>query len=108
MSKRLKSARSPDTSVCAFPSNPAKRPRPPMPRVESERRELASRSNNGIDVTLNWHPALDELTVCVRDQRNSAYFEIHPQRNKALDVYNHPYAYADFAHVYQRENRLAS
>jgi hypothetical protein len=108
MSKRFKSARSSDTSACALHSNPAQRARVPMPRVESERRESARRSNDGIDVTLNWHPALDELTVCVRDQRHGAYFEIRPQRHLALDVYNHPYAYADFAHVYERENRLAA
>jgi hypothetical protein len=81
MSKRFKSARSSDTSACALHSNPAQRARVPMPRVESERRELARRSNDGIDVALNWHPALDELTVCVRDQRHGAYFEIRPQRH---------------------------
>ena len=75
---------------------------------ESERRELACRSNDGIDVTLNWHPALDELTVCVRDKRKGAYFEIRPQRHLVLDVYNHPYAYAAFAHVYEREDWLAA
>jgi hypothetical protein len=48
-----------------------------------------------MEVTLYWHPALDELTVCVRDQCHGAYFEIHPQRHLALDAYNHPYAYAD-------------
>jgi hypothetical protein len=95
MSNKVRSARSPDTSAGAFHSRRARRARAPEPRVESERRELAHRSNGGIDVTLNWHPALDELTVCVRDQRDGAYFEIRPQRHLALDVYNHPYAYAD-------------
>jgi hypothetical protein len=74
----------------------------------SERRELAHRSSAGVDVTLYWHPALDELIVCVRDKRHGAHFEIRPQRYLALDVYYHPYAYADFEDVYEKENRRAA
>ena len=74
----------------------------------SERRELARRSSAGIDVTLYWHPTLDELIVCVRDERHGAHFEIHPQRYLALDVYYHPYAYADRADIHEEENRLAA
>ena len=60
----------------------------------SERRELAHRSGAGVDVTLYWHPTLDELIVCVCDKRDGAHFEIRPARYLALDVYYHPYAYA--------------
>ena len=95
MRNKVRSPRSPSTSAGAFDSRRARRARAPEPHVESERRELAHRSNVAIDVTLYWHPALDELTVCVRDQLDGAYFEIRPQRHLALDVYNHPYAYAD-------------
>jgi hypothetical protein len=35
----------------------------------------------------------DELLVCVSDERRDAYFEIHPERDLALDVFYHPYAY---------------
>jgi hypothetical protein len=45
-------------------------------------------------VTLYWQPILDELLVCVRDERHGAHFEIRPPRNLALDVYYHPYGYA--------------
>jgi hypothetical protein len=69
---------------------------------ESERREVAHRSSAGVDVTLYWHPTLDELIVSVCDERQRAHFEIRPQRYLALDVSYHPYAYADFAHVYER------
>lgn len=82
MRSTFKSARSPDSSTGAF---------------ETERRELARRSSAGVDVTLYWHPALEELTVRVSDHRQGAYFEIRPQRHLALDAYNHPYAYADVA-----------
>src|SRR2546428_462451 len=53
MRSSFKSARSPDSSAGAF---------------ESERRELARRSSAGVDVTLYWHPTLDELIVCVGDE----------------------------------------
>jgi hypothetical protein len=82
MRNKVRSARGPDTLAGA-----------------SERRELSHRSSGGIDVTLYWHPTLDELTVCVRDRRHGADFEIRAQRDLAFDVYNHPYAYAEFAHV---------
>ena len=90
MRKSLIPARSPDSSAGAF---------------ESERRELAHRSSAGVDVTLYWHRTLDELIVCVWDERQGAYFEIRPQRYLALDVYHHPYAYADLADEYEQEDR---
>jgi hypothetical protein len=48
MRSTFKSARSPDSSTRAF---------------ESERRELARRSSAGVDVTLYWQPAVDELAA---------------------------------------------
>jgi hypothetical protein len=99
MSDKVRSGRGPDTVAGAFHNSRAQRARVPEHHVESERRELSRRSNGGIDVTLYWHPTRDELTVCVCDQRDGAYFEIRAQRDLALDVYNHPYAYAEFAHV---------
>ena len=74
----------------------------------SESRELAHRSDAGVDVTLYWNPVLDELIVCVCDERHGAHFEIHPARYLALDVYYHPYAYADLEDVYEKENRRAA
>jgi hypothetical protein len=65
----------------------------------SERRELARRSSAGVDVTLSWHPTLDELIVRVCDERHGAHFDIRPQPHLALDVYYHPYAYTDLAGV---------
>jgi hypothetical protein len=65
---------------------------------------LARRSSASVDVTLYWHPALDELIVCVCDERRGDHFGIRPQRYPALDVYYHPYAYADL----EKENRLVA
>ncbi len=60
--------------------------------IDTQFRELARRSNNGVNVTLSWHAETDELLVCVYDERSDVYFEIHPEREFALDVYYHPYA----------------
>jgi hypothetical protein len=87
MSKSFRSARRPD---------------------DSERRELARRSSAGVDVTLYWHPTLDEVIVRVCDERHGARFEIRPRRDLALNVYYHPYAYADLAGVHEKENRRAA
>jgi hypothetical protein len=73
----------------------------------AEHRELARRSSAGVDVTLYWHPILDELIVCVCE-RQGAHFEIRPQSYQALDVYYHPYAYADLDDAYESENRRAA
>jgi len=74
----------------------------------SERRELARRFSAGVDVTLYWHPTLDELIVRVCDERDGTDFEIRPQNDLALDVYYHPYAYADHTGGYDKENRRAA
>ena len=39
----------------------------------SECRELAHRSGAGVDVTLYWHPTLDELIDRLCDERHGAY-----------------------------------
>jgi hypothetical protein len=104
MSKSVRSARSPDTSAGAFDRRPVRPARRRLTNPDSERRELARRSSAGVDVTLYWHPTLDELIVRVCDERHGADFEIRPQRYLALEVYYHPYAYADLEGVYERRS----
>ena len=60
--------------------------------IDTRFRELAHRSNDGVDVTLSWDAETDELLVWVHDERREVYFEIHPEREFALDAYYHPYA----------------
>jgi hypothetical protein len=108
MSMSFQSARSPVSLGGAFDSRLEREARGPRHKAESERRELARRADAGVDVTLYWHPTLDELIVCVRDKRHGAHFEIRPARHLALDVYYHPYAYADLEDVYEKENRRAA
>jgi len=64
--------------------------------IDTHFRELAHRSNNGVNVTLSWRAETDELLVCVYDERRDVYFEIQPDRDFALDVFYHPYAHVGY------------
>jgi hypothetical protein len=60
----------------------------------SQARELASRESDGIHVHLLWHPREDAVSVSVEDDRTGDYFELPVARERALDAFYHPYAYA--------------
>jgi hypothetical protein len=64
--------------------------------------------NDGLEVTLFWYPATDEVAVCVRDCRRGAYFEPAPEQSNALDAFYHPYSYASSSVVYHEDERLAA
>jgi hypothetical protein len=73
-------------------------------------KELAHRSNDGIDVTLLWleEGGEDKAVVCVCDRREGAYFEIPAESYLALDIYYHPFAYRDFSTLDNANSRLAA
>jgi hypothetical protein len=71
-------------------------------------RELAYRTNDGIEVTLLWEPRSDLLTVCVCDHKRGAYFEVHPGPRCALDAFYHPYSYESSSAVRFEDDRLAA
>jgi len=56
--------------------------------------ELAFRSCEGIEVALLWNSASNDLTVTVHDSKVGEFFELAAHPERALDVFNHPYAYA--------------
>ena len=58
-------------------------------------RELDSRSNDGIDVTLLWSPRTNRVWISVVDEKCGDWFEqdVHPAL--ALDAFRHPFAYAN-------------
>jgi hypothetical protein len=56
--------------------------------------ELAHRSSNGIDVALLWSRTTNRLFVAVADDRTGERFTVDAPREKALEVFNHPFAYA--------------
>ena len=57
-------------------------------------KELAYRQNDGIDVTLFWHSDDDSVVVSIRDAKSDYAFEVGVPRDKALDAFYHPFAYA--------------
>jgi hypothetical protein len=61
--------------------------------TQTARRELDRRYSNGIDVTLSWCPTGNRLYVTVLDDAGDS-FEFPVDPGEALDVFNHPFAYA--------------
>jgi hypothetical protein len=62
--------------------------------ANASRRELAQRSADGVQVTLYWQPVPGSVTVEVRDAFTEDAFEITVPRDRALDAFHHPFAYA--------------
>jgi hypothetical protein len=56
--------------------------------------ELAHRRNDDFDVALYWDTRNDELFVVVEDIGAGDRFSIAAPRTRALDVFQHPFAYA--------------
>ena len=56
--------------------------------------ELAHRRSNGIDVALLWSPTTNSLFVAVADTRTGDRFTVDAPADQALEVFNHPFAYA--------------
>jgi hypothetical protein len=71
--------------------------------------ELASRSSDGLDVTLVWanRGGRDEVVVRVADFKEAAYFEIPAEPARALDVYYHPFVYRHDSTVADNSRRAA-
>jgi hypothetical protein len=57
-------------------------------------RELLVREADGVEVLLVWRRDGDTLAVVVTDERLGTTFEIDAPRDRALDVFHHPFAYA--------------
>ena len=62
--------------------------------LDTTTRELARRTNDGVEVTLLWSPAEDRLTVVVEDAKLDERFELEARPDNALEIFYHPYAYA--------------
>lgn len=63
--------------------------RPTVPR------ELDARNSDGIQVRLLWHPEDDHVSVAVNDTKTGEAFDLPVHDGQpALDVFQHPYAYA--------------
>ena len=60
----------------------------------TERRELAHRSSDGIEVTLFWSKPSNRVTIAVLDSHSDETLEFEVDGADALDAFNHPYAFA--------------
>jgi hypothetical protein len=58
--------------------------------------ELAHRKNQDIEVSLLWDRDHDRLFVLVEDLSAGVRFSLQAARDKALEVFNHPFAYARY------------
>ena len=57
-------------------------------------KELAYRQNDGVEVTLLWRRDDNSVAVSVFDAKSDQAFEIGVPRDRALDAFYHPFAYA--------------
>ena len=64
------------------------------PMSHTAHRELAYRSQNGLEVTLLRDPGSNEVSVEVIDQLEDSGFRLPIAGHLALDAFHHPYAYA--------------
>jgi len=62
--------------------------------ARKDTRELAARLDDGLAVVLLWYPREDAVTISVADNRTGDRFEIAVDRERALDAFYHPFAYA--------------
>jgi hypothetical protein len=65
-----------------------------MTTTAIERRELAQRTNHGIEVALFWSESSNLVTIEITDTRLDEFIEFEVAGADALDAFYHPYAYA--------------
>ena len=79
-----------------------------MTAIAEMPRELAHRRTDGLDVRLLWDPDTDRVTVSLADSRTGEGFEVPvAPGERALDVFNHPFAYADVRQAAKQRARAA-
>jgi hypothetical protein len=76
--------------------------------VNGSLRELAHRESDGIEVTLSWDERNNRLTVSVLDTKTGEFFQVDAPRERALDVFHHPYSYAARSGVLYSDALLAA
>lgn len=59
-----------------------------------ERKELAYRRNDGLEVSLLWNPRDDALAVLVVDERLGVALELPVRGDDPLEAFYHPFAVA--------------
>jgi hypothetical protein len=85
--------RAPTTQSITSPSKSQVRPGLRATAL-TERRELAHRSSDGIEVTLLWSKPSTRVTIALLDSHSAEALVFEVDGSAALDAFNHPYAYA--------------
>jgi len=57
--------------------------------------ELDYRESDGIEVSLLWSRATNDLTILVVDTKADELLELRIQPHEAMDAFHHPFAYAE-------------
>jgi hypothetical protein len=57
-------------------------------------RELARRTNGGVEVALLWDRLDNAVIVSIRNAASGAYLQFAAEPRTARDAFNHPYPYA--------------
>ena len=78
------------------------------PAANNDWRELASRDNDGLEVSLLWSKSADQVKLIVADTRLDVDFELDVAGADALAAFYHPFSYigypdeaAPFSHLEQ-------
>jgi len=58
-------------------------------------KELDSRTGEGYEISLLWSPESGQLAVVVIDEAAGEEFAMEVEPSEALEVFRHPFAYAD-------------
>jgi hypothetical protein len=67
--------------------------------ASTDRRELARRANDGVEVALFWSKSSNQVTITILDTRTDEALEFEVDGKNALDAFSHPYAYAAIRRV---------
>ena len=57
------------------------------------RRELASRRNGGLEITLYWHAHDNSTSIDVYQEATDETISFPVPRDRALDAFHHPFAH---------------
>lgn len=79
-----------------------------MSSTTIQRRELAHRVSDGIEVALFWDKVGDTLSLEVYDAKTDQLFTVGVPRDRALDAFHHPFAYAATAETFELGEALAA
>ena len=63
------------------------------PQLSRARQELTRRCSDGIEIIMFWVKSSDQVVVSVEDTRLGESFELHVEKDRAKEAYEHPFGY---------------